>query len=354
MLRFLPFKNKKFTSDGVWFHACSFGEVSSLTQLVNTIKDDYEVSLSVITKTGFDKAKILIPNVRFLPFEIFLPFWITKQKVLVVTEAELWLALFYISKQKGARTILINARVSDNSYYKYLRFKWFYKKLFLNIDEVFAQSDIDAKRLNSLGAKNIKVVGNLKSMHLPKVTKNYNANLPYSKVITLASTHIGEESMILKQLNNISLEDTMVVIAPRHPERFEAIHKLAQSWANSKGKTYSRLSKDGFDEPSDVMLCDVMGDLINIYAITNITILGGSFIEGVGGHNPIEPAHFNNIIISGPFFHNQKELYLKVENIYICNSEEIAKTIKKELSQAHIKQLDDNNIIVDSILKTLK
>jgi 3-deoxy-D-manno-octulosonic-acid transferase len=349
--RFFLRKNQKFTESGVWFHACSYGEVSSLTSLISTLKLDNEnVNVSVITNTGYKRAKEMTENVRYLPFEIFLPFWITKQDVLVVTEAELWLMLFFIAKRKGTKTILINARVNDNSYHRYKKFRWFYNKLFENIDEVYAQSAVDETRLKFLGAKNIQVTGNIKNMNLPKVTKNYGANQKYEKTITLASTHIGEEKLILKQLGNINLDNTLVILVPRHPERFEAVHKLAQAWANDMGKTYCRFSKDGFNDPCDVMLCDVMGELVNIYAITDITILGGSFIEGVGGHNPVEPASFNNIIISGLFYYNQKELYSKVEDITICNVDEIAKVIRTNPPKAHIKHIEDNNIILESIL----
>ncbi|MFV0480885.1 MAG: lipid IV(A) 3-deoxy-D-manno-octulosonic acid transferase [Campylobacteraceae bacterium] len=350
--RFFLHKNEKFEEGGVWFHACSLGEVSSLLPLINTIKDE-KINISVITQTGFDKAKTLSENVRFLPFEIFLPFWITKQKILVVTEAELWLMLFFVAKQKGAKTILVNARISDNSHHRYKKFKWFYKRLFSNIDEVYAQSKIDKERLEDLGAKNVEVTGNIKSAFVAKATKNYAPNLSiYDKVITLASTHIGEEAMLLDELDKVSLHNTLVIVVPRHPERFDAVHKLIQSWSNKKGKTYSRFSRDGFDTPCDVMLCDVVGELVNIYAITDITILGGSFIEGVGGHNPLEPASFHNSIISGPYFYNQKELYAKVDGIVICDIDHVAKIIKEGLPKTSIKSLDNNNVIIKSILKT--
>jgi 3-deoxy-D-manno-octulosonic-acid transferase len=349
--RFFLRGNPPFAKSGVWFHACSYGEVSSLMPLIYTFESS-EINISVVTKTGFDKAKVLTPNIRFLPYEIFLPFWIKKQKVLVVTEAELWLMLFYTAKKTGAKTILINARISDNSYKKYRQFKWFYKIIFSFIDEVYAQGEQDKKRLSELGAKNIKVSGNIKNSLLPKVTKHYNIKTKNTKIITLASTHIGEETLLLEQLSTVDLSNTVVIIVPRHPERFEAVNKLTQSWANSHGKTYSRFSKDGFDKLGDVILCDTMGELINIYALTDITILGGSFIEGIGGHNPLEPAAFNNSIISGRFFFNQKELYSKVEGIVICDIKEVAEKLRETLPKASTAYLENTNDIVKSILDT--
>ncbi|MDR1284900.1 MAG: lipid IV(A) 3-deoxy-D-manno-octulosonic acid transferase [Campylobacteraceae bacterium] len=346
--RFFLCGNPPFKESHIWFHACSYGEVTSLAPLIHALGNN-EVNISVVTQTGFDKAKTLTSNTRFLPYEIFLPFWIKKQKVLVVTEAELWLMLFFAAKKTNTKTMLINARISDNSYKRYKKFRWFYKIIFSFIDEVYAQGEQDKKRLSELGAKNIKVSGSIKNSLLPKVTKHY-AKAKNTKIITLASTHIGEEALLLDQLSSVDLSDTMIIIVPRHPERFDAVGKLTQSWANSHGKTYGRFSKDGFDKLSDVILCDTMGELINIYAITDITILGGSFVEGVGGHNPSEPAAFNNSIISGKFFFNQKELYSKVENIVICDIKEVAGKLKGALPKASTSYLENTNDIVKSIL----
>ena len=111
--RFFLINNPPFKEGDIWFHACSFGEVSSLKPLIERVG---KVHISVITATGYEKAKEFSSSVRFLPFEIFLPFWAPKVKTLVVTEAELWPMLFVSAKAKGAKTILINARISDNSY----------------------------------------------------------------------------------------------------------------------------------------------------------------------------------------------------------------------------------------------
>jgi 3-deoxy-D-manno-octulosonic-acid transferase len=350
--RFFLYKNPTFKNEkSIWFHACSYGEVTSLIPLIYALGNN-NINVSVITKTGFDKACQICKNenIRFLPYEIFLPFWIRKQRTLIVTEAELWLMLFFVAKKKGIKTILINARISNRSYHRYKKFSWFYKILFSFIDEVHAQSETDKKRLLTLGARNIKVSGNIKSLLLPKVTKHYKINNIYKKVITLASTHIGEESAILEQLSFVDLSNTLIILAPRHPERFEAVHKLLQSWANANGKTYGRFSKEGFEAQNDVVLCDTMGELINIYAITNITILGGSFIEGIGGHNPLEPSAFNNSIISGKFFFNQKELYSKVEGIVICNIKEIASVLGGKLPKTSTTHLANGRDIIKSIL----
>lgn len=319
--RFFLLHNPSLPAKGIWFHACSFGEVLSLKPLVAQIEG--EKSITVITNTGYEKAKTLFDHVRFLPFEVFLPFWIKKQRVLVVTEAELWYMLFFAAKKRGVKTILINARISDNSYKSYLKFQWFYKKLFENIDVIFAQTQKDQERLLILGAKNVSVNGNIKSFQKIEITKQYTK--PQETVITLASTHHTEEMLILKQIE--ITKEMKVIVVPRHPERFAEVDRILQYYCHDKGLLYSKFSTTGnFD--SDVTLVDMMGELINIYAISDLVILGGSFIEGVGGHNPLEPAHFHCKLISGKYIFNQQALFELVENSYLLEREELRERVK--------------------------
>ena len=167
--KFFLKNNSRFKENGIWFHSCSMGETKAIKPLIDNYKEF--ANISVITNTGFDEALSITSNVRYLPFEIFLPFWINKQKVLVVMEAELWYMLFLFAKKKGAKTFLINARISDKSYKSYKMFSFFYRKIFKNIDKVFAQSDVDKKRLEELGASNVEVIGNIKLAQLP-IKKN--------------------------------------------------------------------------------------------------------------------------------------------------------------------------------------
>jgi len=311
--RFFLINNPPFKEKLYWFHACSLGEVKALKPIIDSFE---KVNISVITNTGFEEAKKFKADVRFLPYEIFLPFWVRPCKSLVVMEAELWYMLFKVAKKRCNKTILLNARISDKSYPKYLKFKFFYKKIFENIDLVLAQSEIDKKRLISLGAKNIKVIGNIKSIANFKVTKKYNK---LKKMIVIASTHANEEKMIL---NQIPLDEYQVVVVPRHPERFEEVYKIMNKF--KKAQKASMLK----DLKRDFILMDKIGELINLYSIADIVILGGSFVDNVGGHNPIEAAYFNKPIISGKYFFNQKALYHEVENIEICDIKELKEKLK--------------------------
>jgi len=320
--RFALWNNPSFEKSGIWFHVASFGEVRSLKPLVTRL--DSVINISSITQTGFEESSKLTKNCRYLPFELLLPFWIKKQRALVVSEAELWYLLFLVAKLNGAKTYLINARISDNSYKSYLKFSWFYKKIFEQIDMVFAQSEKDKNRLLELGAKNIIVNGNIKAFQEIEVSKAYTK--PSCEVITLASTHKGEESLIL---DNLKLGNNQkLIVVPRHPERFDDVDIELIKYSKVTGFSYHRISeKDNLE--SDIVLIDCLGELINLYAISDIVILGGSFVDGVGGHNPLEPAHFGCKIISGKHIFNQEVLFSLVDGIEVVEIEEINSTIKK-------------------------
>ncbi|MCT7446357.1 lipid IV(A) 3-deoxy-D-manno-octulosonic acid transferase [Aliarcobacter skirrowii] len=318
--KFFLKNNPKFDFSGIWFHSCSMGEVKAIKPLIKEFEN--KANISVITNTGFEEAKTVSQNVRYLPFEIFLPFWISKQKVLVVMEAELWYMLFLCAKRKGAKTLLINARISDRSYKSYLRFKFFYKKIFENIDKVFAQSQLDKKRLEELGAKNVEVIGNIKLAQLPQ--KKLDLKKPNSKVIVAASTHEGEEELVLSSYKK---EYGKLIVVPRHPERFLKVEELIKDYIKDKEISFHKYSlKEDFS--SDIILIDKMGMLNDIYSIGDITILGGAFAN-VGGHNPIEPAYFGNIIISGKNIFNQKSLFECIKNYYLIEKNELKEYLEK-------------------------
>ena len=417
--RFFLYKNPKFSPAAVHFHACSLGEVNALAPLISKFES---VALSTTTQTGFDAARALTPNSRYLPFENWLPFWLTGSRVLVIFEAELWLNLIRSAKARGSYVILLNARISDRSYASYLRFKLYYRKAFENIDLVLAQSELDAARLRELGAKNIKVAGNVKSANIAIATKDYSAAAANSFVLTISNTHEGEEELILSNLNDFikfrssqstpekdphtasargdkslpgaelydeqgstepvnlnaasldaaisndasstmsntaplngaSLNSTApnttsstaapqklkIILAPRHPERFAKTCEICKAWAREHGLSFERFS-DGAGLGSDFILLDAFGELANFYKISNVVILGGSFLRNIGGHSPIEAASFGVPIISGRFFYNQKALYALVQNIALCDENEISNALKEPLKGTRIDKICD-------------
>lgn len=339
--RFFLFRNLSPKMAKFHIHACSLGEVRSIAPIIKELDD---ARISVITKTGFESAKKLAKKVNFLPFECFLPFWFSKCETLVVFEAELWLNLFKIAKKKGAKTILLNARISDKSYKSYMRFRFYYKVVFKNIDLVLAQSEVDKQRLETLGAKNIKVVGNIKSANLPSPSKIYKK--PSKKVITIASSHENEEKEILSKisLNN----DETLFIVPRHPERFQSVHEIAFNFAKANNLSYERLSQK-LNLTSKIILIDSLGELVNIYAISDIVVLCGSFEKKIGGHNPIEAAQFGCGIISGEYYFNQKSLFNVVDGIKIAKYDDLQNLIHLNFNSKIINKCD-----FDEVMKLIK
>ena len=344
--RFFLFKNPKFDASRVHFHACSFGEVRSITPLVSRFKD--AAAVSVVTKTGFDEAKKITQNTRFLPFEIFLPFWLKPTKIMVIFEAELWLGLVFWAKFKGSRVILINARISDRSYKSYIKFGFFYRHLFKFIDKIYTQSDLDKQRLQRLGAKSIVVIGNIKSAFLPNPSKIYAK--PKERAIVLASTHAGEEELILRELN-LDANDKLILV-PRHPERFGEAGEILAKFAAKNGLSFAKFSETkNFD--AQCVLVDAMGELVNIYKFSDVVVLGGSFVPNVGGHNPIEAAQFENAVISGEFIFNQKALYSAVDGIKFAKASEINSLLKQNLPKAKIVAKGDAGEILKDIEENL-
>jgi len=315
--RYFLKNNPKFSQSGIWFHSCSLGETRGLQPIIDRLDD--VVNMSVVTNTAYDEAnKITQGDARYLPFEIFLPFWTTKQKLLIVTEAEYWYLLFASAKSKGTKTMLMNARISDKHYRGYQRFGWFYKKLFENVDMIFAQSQKDKDRLHKIGARNVVVTGNSKLVNVPKITKTITK--PEGRLIVAGSTHAPEEELVLAAW---SLEQGRLIIVPRHPERFDEVDELIKKHIGDQAISYHRYSQNQSLD-SDIVLVDVMGELINLYAISDVVILGGGFVYGSGGHNPIEPAYFDNILITGELIYNQTSLYACMEHYNVIKNEELA------------------------------
>jgi len=349
--RFFLFNNPRFKNgNGVWFHVCSLGEARALKPLLELLKDQ-KIKITTITHTGHAEAKRYDAEVRYLPYEMFIPFWAKKQKILIVLEAEFWFMLFSVLRAKGTRVILLNARISEKSAKKYLQFAWFYKKLLSNVEMIYAQSEADKNRFLALGAKNIEVIGNIKLAGKIAKTKEYKK--PEVELIVAGSTHDGEEESVLKSFVEYRKQsDAKLAVVPRHPERFEAVYELMKKYADKNSLTLSRFSQDR-EFKTDLILIDAMGELNNIYAISDIAILGGAFRDDVGGHNPLEPAYFGCKIITGKHFFHQKELFKYVHHVQYVESDEIHKALMKcrELPPSMVEEKINLEPIIKKILE---
>lgn len=340
--RFFLKDNSKLKKSDVHFHACSFGEVRALAPLFDKFKN---IAITTITQTGFNEAKRWDKEAKFLPYELFLPFWLGGSKVLVVFEAELWLNLVKYAKKNGTFIILLNARVSDHSYEKYLKFRFYYRKIFSYIDVVFAQTTRDKERLLELGAKNIIVNGNIKC-YVDRTKFSQKMELKSDKkILVIASTHSGEENIML---DSIATERFKIIIAPRHPERFDEVDLISKEYCKRLNLTYEKFSQN-LALKSDFILLDTLGKLDEFYQVCDVVILGGSFIRGIGGHNPIEIARYNKPLISGKYIHNQKELFNSIDGAIFAEPSELRGLLEKELPKTKIKKEYDLNPVIELI-----
>ena len=346
--RFFRYNNSSLPSDGVWFHTCSYGESLALAPIIARLPKEL-LRATTITETGYGVISSYTPHSRYLPFEILLFGWQRRQKVLVVMEAELWYLMLLLAKKGGAKTILINARVSDRSYQSYMRYRWLYRRVFALIDEVYAQTQSDKLRLESLGAERVEVIGNIKLSQIPNPTKKLSK--PDGLLVNGASTHDGEEELILEAfvaLKSVEI-DTRLIVVPRHPDRFDEVASLIDSYSTRYGYSWHRYSSRA-ELDSDIVLIDVMGELVNLYAISDIVILGGAFVP-IGGHNATEAAQFGCKIISGEHYFNQEDIFSAVEGIEIVGSSKLTEVLLayRELEPTSIKELTSIDSIVRSI-----
>ncbi|UPT77822.1 lipid IV(A) 3-deoxy-D-manno-octulosonic acid transferase [Sulfurovum sp. XGS-02] len=350
--RFFLWHNKPLKPDGIWFHSCSFGEAKAIKSLVERLPQE-SMRMSTTTHTGFNVIEGYTKESRYLPFEPLLLGWLKPQKALVVMEAEFWYLLFALAQSRGAKTLLINARMSDRSFPRYEKIGWLYREIFKHIDEVYAQTAKDKERLESLGAQNVVVTGNIKLAHLPGVTKEIKK--PSSLVVCGASTHEGEEALILDAFAALKKEDpeAVLLLVPRHPERFDKVAKMMEAFAERYQLTAQRYSQNEVLS-SDMILVDVLGELVNMYAISDIVILGGAF-EPIGGHNAAEAAQFGCKIISGKHYFNQKDIFDAIEGIAVVEASNLSRRLLQHglLKPTKIKNKSDITGIIESLERVL-
>jgi 3-deoxy-D-manno-octulosonic-acid transferase len=346
--RFFLWKNGSLKPHGIWFHSCSFGEAKAIKPLVDVLPVE-SLRMSTTTHTGFNAISDYTEQSRYLAFEPLLFLWTKPQKALVVMEAEFWYLLFALAKARGAKTLLINARMSERSYPKYQRVGWLYRQIFKYIDEVYAQTKLDKERLEALGAKNVIVTGNIKLSKLPEVSKELVK--PSGLLLCAASTHEGEEEVILDAFSTFKKynAESKLIVVPRHPERFDNVALMIEKFAKKEKLSWHKYSENESLE-DDIVLIDALGELVNMYAISDIVILGGAF-EPIGGHNAAEAAQFGCKIISGKHYFNQVDIFGAIEGIVIVERSNLSRRLLQHglLKPTRLKYRTDISAIVKSL-----
>lgn len=300
----------------VWVHACSVGEVSSVSPLIESILSmGHQVHLTVITDTGYAHAERLFGeriSLAYLPWDI--PGLMGRMiasldpHLLLLTETEFWPCMLHACRRLGIPVIGINTRISDRSFPRYRLTRGLWKRWLSGVALFLAQSQTDAARLASMGVDDarIRCVGHLKyAVSPPQVdSEKLRARLDVtgSRPLLLAgSTHDNEESLLADMLTGWKrlVPDLLLVLVPRHPQRFTIV---AEELADM-GLHTARWSESPASQEHDAMLIDEMGILSRLYSIADLVFIGGSLIPH-GGQNPLEAAVCGRGVITGPHMHN--------------------------------------------------
>ncbi|MDQ7004639.1 MAG: 3-deoxy-D-manno-octulosonic acid transferase [Ghiorsea sp.] len=340
----------------VWVHACSMGEVASVSGLIQRLLDaNKRVHLTVVTRTGFAQAQRLFGehiSLSWLPWD--LPFLMArfvnhlKPSLLLLNETEFWPGMLKACKRQGVPVIGVNTRISDRSFPKYYKTRKLWQRWLDPIDFFLAQSDIDAARLSQIGIPKMKIktVGNLKcSVQAPDVDASQVRQMidPSGQrpILIVASTHEDEEAQILAILPEWqSIQPNLLtLIVPRHPERFQKIAGLLEQ----NGIAFTRYAEERTGHES-VILIDAMGVLTGLYTIADIVFIGGSLVN-IGGHNPLEPAVCGRGVVTGKHIQNFKVVFADMQQqgaaIVVQDKHELELAITRLLKQPdELKQLN--------------
>ena len=293
----------------IWLHAVSLGETRAVQPLVHALRERYahhDFLVTHMTATGRAAAERLFGDfaeICFLPYDFpwaadrFLRHY--RPALGIVMETEIWPNLLLRAEALGVPTALVNARLSEKSARGYTWLSDFARKTFSSLDMVAAQSTADASRLGNLGAANLHVTGNLK-FDVPsgviEPIPPFREWFAGRRVFFLASTREGEEKLVFDALINRSLPgDVLVVVVPRHPQRFDEVARLIQS----RCPGFSRRSEGPPKADDRIYLGDSMGEMPAYYAACDVAFIGGSLLD-YGAQNLIEACAQGAPVILGP------------------------------------------------------
>lgn len=324
----VPERLRNSTSASIWIHAVSVGEVLAVSELVPALHaqyPDHRVVISTTTDTGQRLAAARFGNesVFYFPFDFAFAArrWINalRPDLIVVAETEFWPNFLRVAHESGARVAVVNARISDRSLPGYLRWKGMLRRVLRNVDLFLAQTSEDARRLIAIGADADRVLvgGNLKYDVAPPVAAPIVDRLRSAlsaagtrPVLVCGSTVEGnpqsEEAMLTEAFHKVlgRHRAAVMLLAPRHPERFEAVAALLQQ---TNLRFFRRSQWNGESLSGAVLLVDSIGELSSLYALADIAFVGGSLVPR-GGHNIIEPAQHGAPILIGPHTENFRDI----------------------------------------------
>ena len=316
--------NQKFPQGVIWFHAVSVGEAEALFPLVRQIQKqhpDAKLLITTTTPTGSARVKAVMRETVahvYLPYDVpdavnrFMQCF--KPKLAVIMETEIWPNLFISCGKNNIPLYIINARLSAKSSRGYQKIPTLVHPALAQVSLIATQTQDDASRFIAIGAdcEKVKILGNIKfDVEIPPAIIEHGLQIKADLfrdrfVWMIASTHKDEEAMFLEIYKEIKqkIPELLLVLVPRHPERFADVKKLCEQFQLS---VVMRASGDRVNTETDVYLVDSMGELKMLYAASDVAFVGGSMVPR-GGHNILEAAAVGVPVMFGPYMVNFKEI----------------------------------------------
>jgi 3-deoxy-D-manno-octulosonic-acid transferase len=358
-LGFLPLSFNFDGESSIWIHAVSVGEVLMARAIAADLKERYPRLRLFVSTTTVGGQQVARRNLQHVDDVFYFPFdWsfivkrtlaLVKPQLFVMMETEIWPNLLRACRVHGVKTIVINGRISERSYPRYRMIRPFFRRVLADIDRFCVQSEESARRLISLGADRdrLTVTGSLKfdSLELPgarghgksreRVLRFFRVS-PGRSVVVAGSTMRGEELVVLRAFRTVKqrLSGALCVIAPRHPERFGEVERLARE-AGFVAVRRTELPIDA--EPrADVVVLDTIGELAQVYQLATAVFVGGSLVD-LGGHNILEPAIFGKPIVFGPHMQNFRE----IADTFLANDAAIQVASERDFDAALLALVTD-------------
>lgn len=331
--------NLPTTQQAVWIHTVSVGELLATLPLIQRLLADHQPLLvTTTTPTGSAMLKQRLGEQIqhcYLPFDVSFLVRLflkkTQPRLAIFVETEIWPNYLYTLKKQNTPTLLINARLSQKSFNGYAKFGNFAHQTLACFTEIACQNNASQRRFQQLGAK-ATTLGNLKfelstPSHFEEKQTRLRALFADKPFILAASTHKGEDEIILAAFqNSVFAGSHRLVIAPRHPERSDAILSLCQNH-NSPVQKYSQ-TRTQLSPETQTLIIDTLGELLYFYSLADFAIIGGSFVPH-GGHNPLEAALFATPCLVGEYYFNFESLINEMNQegaIIITNTEHLLAT----------------------------
>ena len=355
------FSKRKIKKKLIWFHGASVGEITSVIPIVLKLEKNNNIDQILITSSTLSSSKILNQFKfkktihQFFPIDTnhmskkFLNYW--KPSLAIFIDSEIWPNMILNLKTKKIPIFLLNARITQKSFYRWKTLGKFSNNIFQCINKSLVSNNETLKHLKFFGVKNVRYIGNLKFIQ----NKNKNLSLPkdltnliFKKTAWCASsTHEGEEyiSMVVHKILKKKYRNLLCIIIPRHIHRSKQIIEMMK---DNNMKIHCHSWNSQIPNKTDVYIVDTYGETEKFFNLIKIVFVGGSLINH-GGQNPLEPARHGCNVLYGPHIDNFKNIYNYLDRIKVSKKVRGSKSLQK-----NIELLIRNKNKTKSVIKKVK